>query len=161
MRVHSSLASFFVFSSILTASSVAVADGSTPAPVASAQPSPSPSPSGPFDHLRWRPVGPAASGGRVSAVTGSANDPFLYYVGTAGGGVWKSINGGASWDPVFDKEGIAAIGAVAVASSDENTVWVGTGEANPRNDVTYGNGVYKSTDAGKTWQHLGLDATRQ
>ncbi|HKW44561.1 MAG TPA: hypothetical protein VJN22_02825, partial [Candidatus Eremiobacteraceae bacterium] len=133
-----------------------------PSPQSSASPQPSPSPSsGPFDHLKWRPVGPAASGGRVAAVAGTAADAFLYYIGAAGGGVWKSANGGSTWSPVFDKEGIAAIGAVAIAPSDEKIVWVGTGEANPRNDVSYGNGVYKSIDAGKTWQHLGLDATRQ
>jgi photosystem II stability/assembly factor-like uncharacterized protein len=163
MRAHQSFASFFLLlTCMVTSSALAIADGASPSPQSSAEPSPSPSPSsGPFDHLRWRSVGPAASGGRVSAVAGSANDPFLYYVGTAGGGVWKSINGGASWDPVFDKQGIAAIGAISVAATDEKIVWVGTGEANPRNDVSYGNGVYKSTDAGKTWQHLGLDATRQ
>ena len=157
MRPHAAIASILVSIAIIgLASSISAADD------ASAAPSPSPTPSsGPFDHLKWRSVGPAASGGRVSAVVGSANDPFLYYLGAAGGGVWKSANGGASWVPVFDKEGIAAIGAIAIAPSDDKTVWVGTGETNPRNDVSYGNGVYKSTDAGKTWQHLGLDATRQ
>jgi photosystem II stability/assembly factor-like uncharacterized protein len=157
MRAHAAIASFFVsIAFIAFVSAVAGADDATPAP----QPSPSPS-SGPFDHLKWRSVGPAASGGRVSAVAGSAVDPFLYYLGAAGGGVWKSSNGGATWEPVFDKEGIAAIGAIAISPSDDKIVWVGTGETNPRNDVSYGNGVYKSTDAGKTWQHLGLDATRQ
>ena len=131
MRTHAAIASFFVFLGFTSiGSSLAVADDAAASP----QPSPSPS-SGPFDHLKWRSVGPAASGGRVSAVAGSAADPFLYYVGAAGGGVWKSSNGGASWAPVFDKEGIAAIGAIAVAPSDDKTVWVGTGEANPRNDV--------------------------
>ncbi len=130
---------------------------------ASASPAPSPSatPSSPFNGLKWRSIGPAASGGRVSAVVGSATDPSLYYVGTAGGGVWKSENGAATWDPVFDKEGIAAIGDIAMAPSDDNIVWVGTGEANPRNDVSYGNGVYKSTDGGKTWTNMGLADTRQ
>ena len=163
MRVHAAIASIFVSTAfILATTSLAGADGASPAPQSSAAPSPSPSPSsGPFDHLTWRSVGPAASGGRVTAVAGTAADPFLYYLGAAGGGVWKSANGGATWLPVFDKEGIAAIGAVAVAPSDEKIVWVGTGEANPRNDVSYGNGVYKSSDGGKTWQHLGLDATRQ
>jgi photosystem II stability/assembly factor-like uncharacterized protein len=97
----------------------------------------------------------------VSAAVGSALDPFLYYVGTAGGGVWKSVNGGATWNPVFDKTGIAAIGDVAIAPSTDSIIWVGTGEANPRNDISYGNGVYKSVDGGKTWMHMGLDDTRQ
>ncbi len=124
-------------------------------------PSPSPTPTSPFAGLKWRSIGPAAAGGRVSAAVGSALDPFLYYVGTAGGGVWKSVNGGATWNPVFDKTGIAAIGDVAIAPSTDSIIWVGTGEANPRNDISYGNGVYKSVDGGKTWMHMGLDDTRQ
>ena len=161
MRIHAAIASFFVAIAIIALHLSTASAADTPAsPQTSPVPAPSPS-AGPFDHLRWRSVGPAASGGRVSAVVGSATDPFLYYVGAAGGGVWKSANGGATWDPVFDKEGIAAIGAIAVSPADEKVVWVGTGETNPRNDVTYGNGVYKTVDAGKTWQHLGLEATRQ
>jgi photosystem II stability/assembly factor-like uncharacterized protein len=110
--------------------------------------------------MSWREIGPAAAGGRVAAVAGSATDPRLYYLGAAGGGVWKSANGGQTWDPVFDKEGTASIGAVTIDPTDNKTVWVGTGEANPRNDLSYGDGVYKSTDGGDTWTNTGLKETR-
>lgn len=113
-----------------------------------------------YGNLKWRSVGPALSGGRVSAVAGTPQDDQLYYVGTAGGGVWKSSNGGATWDPVFDKEPVAAIGAVAIDPTNENVVYVGTGESNPRNDVSYGDGLYKSVDGGKTWAKIGLAGTR-
>ena len=98
--------------------------------------------------MQWREIGPAAAGGRVAAVAGSATDAKLYYVGSGGGGVWKSANSGQTWDPVFDKEPVAAIGAVTIDPTDNSTVWVGTGEDNPRNDVSYGDGIYKSTDGG-------------
>lgn len=109
-----------------------------------------------YANLAWRSIGPAVAGGRVAAVAGTAQDDQLYYLGTAGGGVWKSSNGGATWEPVFEKEAVAAIGAVAVDPKDERVVWAGTGEANPRNDVSYGDGLYKSTDAAKTWTRVGL-----
>jgi photosystem II stability/assembly factor-like uncharacterized protein len=111
--------------------------------------------------MKWREVGPAAAGGRVTAVVGSATNPKLYVIGSAGGGVWKSENGGHTWDPIFEKESVAAIGAVALDPTNDDTIWVGTGETNPRNDVSYGNGLYKSTDGGKTWTHLGLEGTKQ
>jgi photosystem II stability/assembly factor-like uncharacterized protein len=109
-----------------------------------------------YANLTWRSIGPTISGGRVAAVAGTPQDDQLYYLGTAGGGVWKSSNGGATWQPVFEKQSVAAVGAVAIDPSNENVVWAGTGEANPRNDVSYGNGVYKSTDGGKTWTRVGL-----
>jgi photosystem II stability/assembly factor-like uncharacterized protein len=109
-----------------------------------------------FANLAWRSVGPAVSGGRVAAVAGTAQDDQLYYLGSAGGGVWRSVNGGATWEPVFDKQPVAAIGAVAIDPTDERVVWAGTGEANPRNDVSYGDGLYKTTDAAKTWTRVGL-----
>jgi len=114
----------------------------------------------PTGNLHWRETGPAVAGGRVTSVAGSAHDPNLYYLGAAGGGVWKSDDGGASWTPVFDRESVASIGAVAIDPSNDNTVWVGTGESNPRNDVSYGDGVYKSTDGGKTWKNVGLRKTQ-
>jgi photosystem II stability/assembly factor-like uncharacterized protein len=110
----------------------------------------------PYAHLKFRSVGPAVGGGRVAAVAGTPQNPNLYYIGSAGGGVWKTDNGGATWSPVFEKEPVAAIGAVTIDPTNEDTVWVGTGEANPRNDVTFGDGVYKSTDGGKTWTDVGL-----
>jgi photosystem II stability/assembly factor-like uncharacterized protein len=125
-----------------------------------AKPSPTPTPNPVYGRLKWREVGPAVAGGRVAAVAGTASNPFLYYVGAAGGGVWKTTDGGASWNPVFDKQDTLAIGAVAIDPTNENVVWVGTGEANPRNDVTYGDGLYKSTDGGKTWHKVGLERTR-
>jgi len=106
-------------------------------------------------------VGPAISGGRVAAVVGSARNPLLYYVGAAGGGVWKTHNGGATWQPVFDKQGVSSIGAIALDPTNDDVVWVGTGETNPRNDVSYGSGLYKSTDGGKSWNAVGLEKTLQ
>ncbi|HXW75998.1 MAG TPA: hypothetical protein VEJ20_01160, partial [Candidatus Eremiobacteraceae bacterium] len=138
------------------------ASASPPAsPSAAPAPSASPTPSGPLGHMKWRELGPAASGGRVAAVAGSATDPYLYYLGAADGGVWKSDNGGITWDPVFDDQDVQSIGAVTIAPSDDQTVWVGTGEANPRNDVLEGDGIYKSTDGGKSWTKMGLADVRQ
>jgi hypothetical protein len=123
--------------------------------------SPSPTPTPPYNRLGWRSVGPAISGGRVASVVGSARNPLLYYVGAAGGGVWKTRNGGATWQPVFDKEGVSSIGAIALDPSNDDVVWVGTGETNPRNDVSFGTGLYKSNDGGKTWNSTGLEKTLQ
>jgi len=114
----------------------------------------------PTGNMQWRETGPASPGGRVTSVAGSTRDPNLYYLGAAGGGVWKSTNGGAAWTPVFDKQGVGAIGAVAIDPTNDQTIWVGTGESNPRNDVSYGDGVYKSTDGGKTWANVGLRGTK-
>ena len=109
-----------------------------------------------FHNLKFRDLGPAAGGGRVSAVVGVPGDPSIYYVGSAAGGVWKTTDGGLSFKPVFEHEATASIGAIALAPSNPNLVWVGTGEANIRNDVMDGAGVYFSPDAGKTWQSMGL-----
>ena len=133
------------------------AGAAAPAPAATAPPA-TPAP---FGQLKWREVGPALAGGRTTAVVGSARNPFLYYLGTAAGGVWKSGNGGATWSPVFDKQSVASIGAFALDPNNDEVVWAGTGETNPRNDVTYGGGVYKSADGGKTWTDMGLDDTLQ
>jgi photosystem II stability/assembly factor-like uncharacterized protein len=103
--------------------------------------------------LKYRLVGPAA-GGRVCRVCGVPGDPLTYYAAAAGGGVWKSTDGGLSFAPVFDDQPVSSIGSVAVAPSDPNVVYVGSGEANIRGNVAAGNGIYKSTDAGKTWKHV-------
>ena len=110
--------------------------------------------------LKWRQIGPFR-GGRVLAVTGVAGDPETYYFGAVAGGVWKTTNGGLTWTPVSDKTGIMSVGAIAVAPSDPNVVYVGTGESCWRGDISYGDGMYKSVDGGKTWTHLpGLNDTR-
>ena len=115
----------------------------------------------PWSALHYRAVGPALQGGRVTAVAGIPGDAAVYYVGTAGGGVFKSGDGGTTWQAIFARQPVNAIGALALAPSNPDVVWVGTGEANPRNDISYGDGVWLSTDAGKTWSHRGLDATSQ
>jgi photosystem II stability/assembly factor-like uncharacterized protein len=124
-----------------------------PKPVPSASPGPD------TDGVKFRAIGPATSGGRVSAVAGSDRDPSLYYVGGAGGGVFKSVDGGTSFQPAWDGPRFGAIGAIGVAPGDERVVWVGTGEANPRNDVSYGDGVWLSRDGAKHWTHAGLEGT--
>jgi photosystem II stability/assembly factor-like uncharacterized protein len=106
-----------------------------------------------FKALKYRNIGPAA-GGRVSRVAGIPGDPSTYFAATASGGVWTSIDGGATWKPVFDDQPVSSIGSIAIAPSDRNVVYVGSGEANIRGNVAAGNGIYKSTDAGKTWTHV-------
>ncbi|HJX82994.1 MAG TPA: hypothetical protein VJ723_01475, partial [Candidatus Angelobacter sp.] len=108
-----------------------------------------------YSGLRWRMIGPFR-GGRSIAVSGIAGQPNVYYFGAVGGGVWKTTNGGVTWEPIFDGQPIGSIGALAIAPSDPNIIYAGTGEADLRSDLTYGNGVYKSTDGGKTWSHVGL-----
>jgi photosystem II stability/assembly factor-like uncharacterized protein len=112
---------------------------------------------GPYAGLKYRFIGPP--GNRTSAVAGVPGDPNTYYVGAASGGVWKSTDGGIHWKPIFDDQPAQSIGSIAIAPSDPNVVWVGTGEPFIRSNVSLGNGVYKSTDAGKTWTHMGLDKT--
>ncbi len=114
-----------------------------------------------FAHLKFRNLGPAIAGGRVTAVAGIAGNPRVYYVGAAAGGVFKTTDGGLSWKAVFKHEATSSIGAIALAPSNPNLVWVGTGEANIRNDVIPGAGVYLSTDAGKSWRRMGLENVGQ
>jgi photosystem II stability/assembly factor-like uncharacterized protein len=113
-------------------------------------------PTGPFTNLKFRNLGPAVSGGRVSVVLGIPGKADVYYVGTAGGGLWKTTDNGNKWDNVFKHGATGSIGAVALAPSNPNDIWLGTGEANPRNDILLGRGVYFSPDAGKTWEFKGL-----
>ncbi len=114
----------------------------------------------PFDSLRFRSIGPAALGGRIHDVEGVANDPFTLYVATASGGLWKTTNKGTTWTPIFENQKVATFGDVAIFEGNPDILYVGTGEQNNRQSTSWGNGVYKSTDAGKSWTHLGLEATR-
>ena len=113
-----------------------------------------------FQELRWRLIGPSR-GGRVLAVTGVRGQPEIFYFGSVGGGVWKTNDAGRTWKPVFDSQSIASIGAIAVAPSDSKVIYVGSGEADMRSSISYGNGMYKSADGGKTWAHIGLEDSRQ
>ncbi|MBV8368805.1 MAG: hypothetical protein JO036_07695 [Candidatus Eremiobacteraeota bacterium] len=166
MRIGSSLAAVALLAAALSiphaplaAAPPAAAPGVSPRKPAP-KPAPSASPGPDTDGVKFRAIGPAISGGRVAAVAGSDRDPALYYVGGAGGGVFKSSDGGTSFQSVWDNASkFGAIGAIAVAPSDPKTVWVGTGEANPRNDVSYGDGVWLTRDGAKHWTHAGLDDT--
>ncbi|MES2893123.1 MAG: hypothetical protein V4725_13955 [Bacteroidota bacterium] len=113
-----------------------------------------------FRNFKPRNIGPAGMSGRVTAVDALHTNPDLIYLGTASGGVWKTENGGSSWNPVFDEQPILNIGAVALQQSNPAVVWAGTGEGNPRNSINLGEGIYKSLDAGKTWKLMGLEKTR-
>jgi len=113
-----------------------------------------------YSALRWRMLGPFRAG-RVNAVSGVIGQPDTYYFGSVGGGLWKSQNSGRTWSPVFDSTNVASIGAIGVAPSNANVIYVGTGEPDMRDSIAFGNGVYKSSDVGKTWQHLGLENTKQ
>ena len=108
-----------------------------------------------FQHLHWRSIGPARAG-RVLAVAGVPGDPETYYSGAVGGGVWKTNDAGRTWSPIFDSQPVASIGAIAVAPSNPRIVYVGSGEADMRSSISTGNGMYVSTDAGKTWKEIGL-----
>jgi photosystem II stability/assembly factor-like uncharacterized protein len=110
--------------------------------------------------LKWRLIGPFR-GGRVVAVAGVPGDSTTFYFGSVNGGIWKTIDAGVVWTPIFDSQPAGSIGALSVAPSDPKVIYAGTGESDIRSDLSSGNGVYKSTDAGKTWNHIGLEDTRQ
>jgi photosystem II stability/assembly factor-like uncharacterized protein len=112
-----------------------------------------------FKGMKYRLIGPFR-GGRSLTAAGIPGDPTTYYFGATGGGVWKSTDGALTWSPVFDKEGTSAIGSIAVANSNHNVLYVGTGEACIRGDISHGDGVYKSLDGGKTWKNTGLRDSR-
>src|SRR6266852_2792397 len=108
-----------------------------------------------FAEMRWRMIGPFR-GGRTVAAVGVRGQPGVFYIGVNNGGVWKTNDAGRSWSPIFDQQPTGSIGAIAVAPSDPNIIYVGCGEGLQRPDLSTGDGIYKSTDSGKTWQHLGL-----
>src|SRR5712692_904675 len=137
---------FVVLLAGLIAGTALLAQGQTPRP-------------GPevYGELRWRYVGP--EGNRISAVAGVPGDPLVYYAGSASGGIAKTTDGGVHWQQIFDDQPVQSIGSLAVAPSDPNIVWAGTGEAWIRSHISIGDGIYKSTDAGKTWTHVGLEKT--
>ena len=139
----------------------------SPTPAATASPSPTPTPDASptprdpmstptFNGLRFRSIGPAFTSGRVVGFAVEPNNPARYYVAVASGGVWKTVNSGATWTPVFDNEGSYSIGTIVLDPKNPLTVWVGTGENNSQRSVSYGNGVYKSDDGGRTWRNVGL-----
>lgn len=134
----------------------------TPSPSATSSPSASPVvlSEALFKNLKARSIGPAVMGGRVSDIAIDPRNPFVFYVGLGHGGVFKTNDNGVTFQPIFDKQPMLSIGAVAVAPSDSDVVWVGTGEANDRNSSGWGDGVYRSTDGGENWQNVGLKESR-
>jgi photosystem II stability/assembly factor-like uncharacterized protein len=116
---------------------------------------------GPLDRLAFRAIGPATPSGRVDDLAVLESDPSTFYVGTATGGVHKTTNNGTTFTSVFDHEGSSSVGDLAIAPTDANLVWVGTGENNNRQSSSWGDGVYKSTDGGRTWKNMGLRDSRQ
>src|SRR5947199_6169433 len=113
-----------------------------------------------FKNLKARSIGPAVMGGRVSDIAIDPRNPFVFYVGLGHGGIFKSGDAGVSFDPIFDKEPSLSIGAIAIALSDSEVIWVGSGEANDRNSSDWGDGVYRTTDGGEHWTNVGLKDTR-
>jgi len=132
----------------------AFAANAPPAPAGQA------SPVDKLKNLEFREIGPATMGGRIDDFAVVENNPSIVYAGVASGGVWKTTNNGTTWEPVFDKESVSTIGDIAIGPSDPSIVWVGTGEPNNRQSSSWGDGVYKSLDGGKTWKKMGLEATR-
>src|SRR5512140_2746814 len=116
--------------------------------------------SGPFDSLHFRQIGPASLSGRIADLAGYEANPAIFYVGTAHGGVWKTTNAGTTFEPQFQDQGLISIGDVTVSQSNPDLVLVGTGESNNRQSTSWGDGVYKSTDGGKTWANVGLRSSR-
>jgi photosystem II stability/assembly factor-like uncharacterized protein len=113
-----------------------------------------------FKNLKARSIGPAGMSGRVTSIDALQTNPNIIYLGTASGGVWKTENSGAKWEPIFDDQPTLNIGSVALQQSNPSVVWVGTGEGNPRNSVSIGGGIYKSLDGGKNWKMMGLEKTK-
>src|SRR5688500_16999426 len=111
----------------------------------------------PFPGLKFRNIGPATMGGRIDDLAVLDSNPAVFYVGTATGGLWKTINNGTTWEVLFDDlDDVVSIGDIAINPNNAETVWVGSGENNNRQSGSWGNGVYKSIDGGRTWKHMGL-----
>src|SRR6266478_1040145 len=146
----------FVVHPFLSAAIIAIVGLLAPAPLAIAQQYDTSLYSG----LHWRMIGPFRAG-RENAVSGVVGQPDTFYFGSVGGGVWKTTNAGRTWNPIFDSASSASIGAIGVAPSNASIVYVGSGEADMRDSIQFGDGMYKSADAGKTWKHIGLEATKQ
>src|SRR3954469_21451192 len=123
-------------------------------------PAGAPSAKGPFDSLHFRPIGPASMSGRITDLAVYEPNPSIFYVGTAHGGVWKTTNGGTTFEPQFQDQGLISIGDVTVSQNNPDLVWVGSGESNNRQSTSWGDGVYKSTDGGKSWTNMGLKTSR-
>ncbi|HWN09143.1 MAG TPA: hypothetical protein VNO50_07745 [Pyrinomonadaceae bacterium] len=148
----------------MSSSAVVFSQEPTPSPSPTPQESPSPAKADSarpsieraFDRLEWRSIGPANMGGRIADVEGIPGNPNVVYVATASGGLFKTVNAGITWKPLFERQGTISIGDIALAPSNPDVIWVGTGESNVRNSVSFGDGVYKSTDGGANWQHMGL-----
>ena len=113
-----------------------------------------------FKSMKARSIGPGAMSGRITAIDAVTENPSVIYAGSASGGLWKSTSGGITWEPIFDEQKVHSIGAISIYQKNPNIIWVGTGEGNPRNSLNMGYGVYRSLDAGKTWQMMGLEKTR-
>ncbi len=114
-----------------------------------------------FENLSWRSIGPSNMGGRATDVEGVPGNPNIVYAATGTGGLFKTTNGGITWKPIFERQGTISIGDIALEPNNPEVIWVGAGESNPRNSVSFGDGVYKSNDGGKTWQHMGLKETER
>jgi photosystem II stability/assembly factor-like uncharacterized protein len=120
----------------------------------------------PFDlkllgRLEWRSIGPANMGGRIADIEGVPGNPNIVYVASSSGGLWKTINGGTTWSPIFERQGTISMGDIALEPNNPDVIWAGTGESATRNSVSFGDGVYRSNDGGKSWQHLGLKETER
>ena len=114
-----------------------------------------------FENLSYRFIGPAGMGGRITDVESVPGNPNTAYVATGGGGLWKTTNGGVTWTPIFERQNTFSLGDIALDPRNPEVIWAGTGETNPRNSVSFGDGIYRSTDGGKNWQHMGLENTER
>src|SRR5829696_7492114 len=115
---------------------------------------------GPFDALHWRQIGPASMSGRIADIAVYEANSNIWYVATAHGGVWKTVNSGTTFEPQFQDRGLMSVGAIAVSQNNPDLVYIGTGESNNRQSTSWGDGVYKSTDGGKTYTNIGLKSSR-